>query len=255
MSAQHIAARSTVSRRRVRGTGRGMILMLVVLVGCGGDTTREDVCGAYNGLSAEVSGPHPFSDNVVFRKARALSNQASRYKDSAVVMAEADDLRRIGESNSTSLGELSDATTAIAGLCGHTLALATGNASNTDRRSSQPAEADVAAIKSTMDRYANATRDKDYQTVCNDLYAKDLVDRVRAAGLPCEVALRTGLEDRQNPRLQVLAVEVNGDQALARVRSTAVGEPTSTDLVRLIKEDGGWRVASLSEPGATLQTP
>ena len=78
---------------------------------------------------------------------------------------------------------------------------------------------------------------------------------MRAAGLPCEVALRTGLEDRQNPRLQVLGVEVNGDQALARVRSTAGGEPPSTDLVRLIKEDGGWRVASLSEPGATLQTP
>jgi len=29
----------------------------------------------------------------------------------------------------------------------------------------------------------------------------------------------------------------------------------STDLVRLVKEDGDWRVASLSEPGATLQTP
>ena len=53
----------------------------------------------------------------------------------------------------------------------------------------------------------------------------------------------------------MLGVEVNGDQALARVRTTAGGELTSTDLVRLIKEDGGWRVASLSEPGATLQTP
>ena len=61
---------------------------------------------------------------------------------------------------------------------------------------------------------------------------------MRAAGLPCEVALRTGLEDRQNPRLTVLGVEVNGDQALARVRSTAGGEPPSTDLVRLVKEDG-----------------
>jgi hypothetical protein len=69
------------------------------------------------------------------------------------------------------------------------------------------------------------------------------------------VALRTGLEERQNPRLQVLGVEVNGEQALARVRTTAGGEPTSTDLVRLIKEDGGWRIASLTEPGATLQSP
>jgi putative lumazine-binding protein len=119
----------------------------------------------------------------------------------------------------------------------------------------KPGPNDDEAVSKTLESYAAATRDKDYQTICDDLYAKDLVERVRAAGLPCEVALRTGLEDRQNPRLQVLGVEVNGDQALARVRSTAGGEVPSTDLVRLVKEDGEWRVASLSEPGATLQTP
>lgn len=119
----------------------------------------------------------------------------------------------------------------------------------------KPAPDDSEQVSETLDRYAEATRDKDYQTICDDLYAEDLVERVRAAGLPCEVALRTGLEDRQNPRLEVLGVEVNGDQALARVRSTAGGEVPSTDLVRLVKEDGEWRVASLSEPGATLQTP
>lgn len=119
----------------------------------------------------------------------------------------------------------------------------------------RPGPNDSEAVSETLDRYAEATRDKDYQTICDELYAEDLVERVRAAGLPCEVALRTGLEDRQNPRLEVLAVEVNGDQALARVRSTAGGEVPSIDLVRLVKEDGDWRVASLSEPGATLQTP
>ncbi|MEA2195381.1 MAG: hypothetical protein QOG42_1815 [Solirubrobacteraceae bacterium] len=119
----------------------------------------------------------------------------------------------------------------------------------------RPGPDDNAAVSKTLENYAAATRDKDYQTICDDLYATDLVDRVKAAGLPCEVALRTGLEDRQNPRLQVLGVEVNGDQALARVRSTAGGEVPSTDIVRLVKEDGNWRVASLSEPGATLQTP
>src|SRR4051812_6868298 len=119
----------------------------------------------------------------------------------------------------------------------------------------KPAPDDSEAVAKTLDRYAAATRDKDYQTICDDLYANDLLERVRAAGLPCEVALRTGLEDRQNPRLEVLGVEVNGEQALARIRTTAAGEPTSTDVVRLIKEDGGWRIASLTEPGATLQTP
>jgi hypothetical protein len=107
-------------------------------------------------------------------------------------------------------------------------------------------------VRATLDRYAQATRDKDYQTLCDDLYATDLIDRIRSAGLPCEVALRTGLQDRRNPQLEVLGVEVSGDQALVRTRTTAVGEPPSVDTIRLVRQGGDWRVASLSEPGAKL---
>jgi hypothetical protein len=110
-------------------------------------------------------------------------------------------------------------------------------------------------VRETLDRYTEATRDKDYQTLCDDLYASDLVERIRSAGLPCEVALRTGLEERKNPQLRILALEVNGDQSLARVRSTAVGEVPSVDTIRLVKEGENWRVASLAEPGATSPTP
>jgi hypothetical protein len=107
-------------------------------------------------------------------------------------------------------------------------------------------------VRATLDRYAQATRDKDYQTLCDDLYASDLIDRIRSAGLPCEVALRTGLQDRRNPQLKVLGVEVSGDQALVRTRTTALGEPPSVDTIRLVRQDGDWRVASLSEQGAKL---
>lgn len=110
-------------------------------------------------------------------------------------------------------------------------------------------------VGETLDRYAQATREKDYQTLCDDLYASDLVERIRAAGLPCEVALRTGLEDRQNPQLQVLGVDVTGDTAAARVRSTAVGEVPSVDTVGLINEDGDWKVASLSDATAAPAEP
>ncbi len=110
-------------------------------------------------------------------------------------------------------------------------------------------------VRATLERYAAATRDKDYQTLCDELLASELVERIRNAGLPCEVALRTGLEDRQNPRLQVLDIEVNGDEARSRVRATAGGEPTAVVVVRLISEDGEWHVASLSEPGSTAQFP
>ncbi|HUR84608.1 MAG TPA: hypothetical protein VMY78_04625 [Solirubrobacteraceae bacterium] len=105
-------------------------------------------------------------------------------------------------------------------------------------------------VRATLDRYATATRDKDYQTLCDDLYAKELIDRLQSVNLPCEVALRTALDNVQNPQLTVLGVEVNGDQALARARSTAVGEVASQDTIRLVKQDGDWRVSSLSQPGS-----
>jgi hypothetical protein len=110
-------------------------------------------------------------------------------------------------------------------------------------------------VREALDRYAAATRDKDYQTLCDDLYASALVERIRAAGLPCEVALRTGLEDRQNPQLQVLDVEVTGETANARVRSTAGGEVPSVDTVRLVEEGEGWKVSSLAEAGAGTAAP
>ena len=119
----------------------------------------------------------------------------------------------------------------------------------------RPGPDDSEQVSETLERYAEATRDKDYQTICDELYAEDLVERVRAAGLPCEVALRTGLEDRQNPQLRVLSVEVDGDTASARVRSTAGGEVPSTDTVRLTKEGDDWKISSLSEAASETVTP
>jgi hypothetical protein len=110
-------------------------------------------------------------------------------------------------------------------------------------------------VRATLDRYAQATRAKDYQTLCDDLFAKAIVAGLTNANLPCEVALKlSSLETVRDPQLTVLAVEVSGDQAAARTRSTAVGEQPSLDTIKLVKEDGEWRIASLSEPG-TATTP
>lgn len=114
-------------------------------------------------------------------------------------------------------------------------------------------------VREALDRYAEASRDKDYQTLCDDLLSDELVQRIRSAGLPCEVALRTGLEDRRNPTLTVLGVEVNGDQALARVNGSAAGEVPATTTYRLVKEDGDWKIATppggAGGDGAAAGTP
>jgi hypothetical protein len=107
-------------------------------------------------------------------------------------------------------------------------------------------------VRQTLDRYAQASRAKDYQTLCDDLLSSEIVDRLRSVGLPCEVALRTGLENTKNPTLTVIGVEVNGNQALARVRGVAVGQAPGTSTYRLVREGGGWRIAT--SPGSENQS-
>jgi hypothetical protein len=99
-------------------------------------------------------------------------------------------------------------------------------------------------VRATLAQYATATREKDYQKLCDSLLSSELVKGIRNAGLPCEVALKTGLDQRRNPQLTVLGVEVSGDQALASVRGTAIGEVAATTTYRLVREDGGWKIAT-----------
>lgn len=113
-------------------------------------------------------------------------------------------------------------------------------------------------VRATLDRYATATREKDYQTLCDNLFAKNIVDGLRSAALPCEVALRSStFETLRNPTLTVLGIEVAGDQALASTRSTATGEQPAVATIKLVRQDGDWRIASLAEPGtqAPADTP
>jgi hypothetical protein len=110
-------------------------------------------------------------------------------------------------------------------------------------------ESEEKEVRSTLDRFASATASKDYQTIC-DLLSRDLVDEVRKVNLPCEVAFKRGLEDVEKPSLRVQRVVVDGKTARATVRSSAANQQPSEDEVRLVKEEGEWRVASLASPSS-----
>ena len=87
-----------------------------------------------------------------------------------------------------------------------------------------------------------ASAQKDYQELCDELLASSYVKQTASSGLPCEVALRTALENVRNPTLDVLSVEVNGDRAAARVRGAAAGQQPGTAVYTLIREDDSWRI-------------
>ena len=110
-------------------------------------------------------------------------------------------------------------------------------------------------VRDKLSQLAAATARKDYQTLCDQVFAKGLIAKVKSVGLPCEVALETGLRDVLNPTLTVQTVTVHGGDASARVRSTATGQQPSTDTIALVKEKAGWRVSSLAGAQAPRAKP
>jgi len=101
-------------------------------------------------------------------------------------------------------------------------------------------------VEATMQDFATAIAEEDYTGLCEDTLASELVESVRSVGLDCPVALGLALEEVQAPSLELQDIDIEDDEALARVRTTAEGQEPSEDAVRLVKQDGDWRVASLS---------
>jgi hypothetical protein len=101
---------------------------------------------------------------------------------------------------------------------------------------------DQKLVRDTLEQYATASRNKDYQKLCDDLLASSYVKQTASSGLPCEVALRTALENVRNPTLTIGTIDVNGDRAAAKVTGSAAGQVPGTAVYTLIREDDAWKI-------------
>jgi hypothetical protein len=108
-----------------------------------------------------------------------------------------------------------------------------------------PADQQVRAV---VARFGAATRTKDYQEICDNLLAQDLVDKIEAIGLPCESALQRGLGDVRDPTLSINEVSIAGTRALVSIHTTATGQQPSDDALQVVRENGEWKIASLAAP-------
>ena len=104
---------------------------------------------------------------------------------------------------------------------------------------------DTDRVHAVVAAFGQATADKDYQRLCDQLLAPKLVGEVEQQGLPCEVALKQGLGEVKAPALTIGQIEVKGDSATADVRSTASGEAPSRDTLKLVRVNDAWYIASL----------
>jgi hypothetical protein len=106
-------------------------------------------------------------------------------------------------------------------------------------------QTDEEQVRGVVAAFGRATASKDYGAMCDRLLAADLVEKVTSIGLPCEVALGRGLGDVKDPQLSIGKITVDGDKAKVEVRSSAAGQPPSSDILELSRARDGWRISSL----------
>ena len=107
---------------------------------------------------------------------------------------------------------------------------------------------DEQQVRTAVEAFSDATAAKDYQRLCDKILAPSLIADLKKIGLPCEIALQQGLGDVKQPRLIVGDVKVKGKTATAQVKSSAEGEPPSSDTIELEHTDAGWQISSLASP-------
>ena len=102
-------------------------------------------------------------------------------------------------------------------------------------------------VRSTLNEFGRAITQRDYQALCDRVFAPTLVEELAEVGLPCEVAMQRGFEDVQEPRLTIGAITVAEDEksARAQVRTSAKGQRPSEDTLELVPVEGTWRISSL----------
>jgi hypothetical protein len=104
---------------------------------------------------------------------------------------------------------------------------------------------DAEQVRSAVLAFGRAAAAKDYQRLCDRLLAPRLLEKVKAVGLPCEVALHKGLGDVRDPKLTIGRIAVHGDSATADIRTSARGQAPARVTLKLTKVGGSWKIASL----------
>jgi hypothetical protein len=102
-------------------------------------------------------------------------------------------------------------------------------------------------VRSALQTFATSVEQRDYQTLCDEVFAPVLLEGLQQIGLPCEIAMRKSLGEVDEPKLTVGEVTVDGTKATAEVRTSAQGQPPSTDNLELEKISGSWKVTALGD--------
>jgi hypothetical protein len=108
----------------------------------------------------------------------------------------------------------------------------------------KPAAGAPKEVTETVAALQTATQARDFRRICDELLSRDA--KKRAGGRVCTQLVRSTAGDVRRPKITPLSIRVRGDRADVRVRTTARGQSAIEDTIRLVREDGSWRIAALA---------
>jgi hypothetical protein len=107
----------------------------------------------------------------------------------------------------------------------------------------KPASGPPAQIAATVDRLERAVAQRDFATICGQLFTANA--RQRAGDDDCTRQLRSAAEGVERPSIDVEAIDVEGEKATVKVRTEAEGQARVSDELELRKEGGRWLIEAL----------
>jgi hypothetical protein len=107
----------------------------------------------------------------------------------------------------------------------------------------KPISGPAREVAGVIERLQTATARRDFTTICDHLLAA--TTRKQAGGAECPAVLGARARGVSHPRIVIKNIEVDGPEAQVTVRTTATGQDATTDVIRLVRENGHFRVISL----------
>jgi hypothetical protein len=107
----------------------------------------------------------------------------------------------------------------------------------------KPASGAPAQVAATVDRLERAVAERDFATVCDQLFTAKA--RRRAGGDECARQLRSAAQGVERPSIEIEAIDVEGNRATVEVQTEAKGQARVSDQLQLRRQGGRWLVEAL----------
>ena len=100
-------------------------------------------------------------------------------------------------------------------------------------------------VRAKVEQFGQATANRDYATICQQVLARSLLSRLTASGITCAQAMQVALGPLRNPTLSIGKVTVDGPTASVVTLTTAQGQKASISTLELVRTPAGWRISAL----------